>query len=587
MRDRIQLFADLWKNHRDKLPFLFGFSVLRGSVVMLIPLAMKWILDGIQGEISYPSLLLYAVALVLLGFLEFAIAYSLMRTRAWCNARIEWECRQTLFEQILRMGQRFLRRFPSGDLITRMTDDIQEKLSWFLCSGIFRTVESLCVIVACISLMIAINPWLTLFTAGWLPLLIGAFMLISSVLDERYARLQEGISKVNNAIESCFSAIRVVKAFGQEDAQTEAFRRIADDRRYWEIETVKAQAMITALYANVWQFGVIGVLLAGGSMVINDQITLGELVAFDAYVIFLVFPMYDIGNFFVKGRQAMVSLDRQIEVRTVAPEVQEEADGKTALPTATRIALEHVSVIEGGQAILNDVSLTLEPGERVAFVGKVGSGKSTLLALIPRLMDPDKGRLLFGGTPYGEFSLKALRGAMGYVPQEATLFTGTVAENIAFGRPGIDRETIEWAAGVSQLMADITELPQGFETVVGPKGITLSGGQKQRVSLARALAAKPRALVLDDCTSALDAETEAALWRELEQACPGMTVLLTTHRAATLQECDRVVVLDRGRLADAGRHSELLSRNAIYDELYGASLAPRWGLLLSPGAAGT
>jgi len=356
------------------------------------------------------------------------------------------------------------------------------------------------------------------------------------------------------------------------------------------------QAILESLWGYVWQVGIVVVLLAGGFYVIGGKLSIGEFIAFDSYVLMLIYPMFDVGNFLVRGMRASASIDRLMELENHAPMIPPDEpapDTRVAAAGAAAVGLSrdvraHVprgrdgSHVEGriefedvsfgfagfGDGILHDVSFCADPGERVALVGRVGSGKSWAVRMIPRLVDPTSGRITVDGIDLKDYDLHSIRQRIGYVPQEPLLFSDTIENNIKFDREGIDDETVAWALEVSQLTQDLAALPKGLKTRIGVRGMSISGGQKQRLALARALAGKPRILILDDCTSALDAKTETALWDRLHQVMPDLTCFIITHRPATLELADKVIVLDEGRVVETGTHGGLLEQEGLYFKLY-------------------
>jgi ATP-binding cassette subfamily B protein len=371
-------------------------------------------------------------------------------------------------------------------------------------------------------------------------------------------------------MEACFSGIRVVKAYRREEAQRKGFHEVLDRRRRAEIDAVKVGTIIESMYGYIWQFGVIIVLLVGGKMVMDGTLSIGTLVAFDAYVFLLVFPMYDIGSFFVQGKRAGVSIRRLVEMESVRPEVEETTAPKAVPRALGALRFENVSLSfsRGGARVLDGVSFEARPGELVALVGKVGSGKSSVVNLVPRLFDPTEGEIFVDGVSTRELRLEDLRSLIGYVPQEPLLFSDSIANNIRFHRDGITQEDILRASEVARLKGEVEQFPEGFDTRIGQRGATISGGQKQRVALARALAGKPKILILDDCTASLDAETEAALWKGLHEVFPHCTTLVISHRAATLERADLILVFDQGKIVERGTHSELVSKRGVYHTLY-------------------
>jgi ATP-binding cassette, subfamily B, multidrug efflux pump len=569
------------------IPRLVGFTI---DYLKTGKVAEHWLatwLVGTGGRFGLSPAASFAAGFIALGVIGAAIYAYFQSWRAWMNVRLEWLFRQDAFDRITAKGPDFFNRFRTGDLITRLTDDVAEKLSWFACSGIWRLYEALLGVAFVLVMMVSIDPGLTLWTAGPLPLLIVIFFVSSSALDRRYDRLQKRISRVSDVMEACFSGVRVVKAYVREPAQEAKFAAAARERRGAEIASVKVGAVVDSLYNYIWQFGVVIVLLAGGHKVLRSGLSIGDMAAFIYYVVWLVFPMFDIGQFLVKSRQSAVSINRLIELEAMPPMVADEgglamgearaagdagvaADGAALEDLAGALRFEQVGFAFPGseRKILDDVSFEIEPGQTVAVVGRVGAGKSWLVNLVPRLVDPSEGRVTLDGRDLRAYKLADLRRCIGFVPQEPVLFSDTVRNNILFGRDGIPEERLAWALEVAQLRDEVAGFPQGIDTPVGTRGMSISGGQKQRLSLARALVGQPKILILDDCTSALDSRTEAALWERLHAVMPGMTAILITHRPDTLQRADRIFVLAEGRLVECGHHTELIERAGEYARIY-------------------
>jgi ATP-binding cassette subfamily B protein len=321
----------------------------------------------------------------------------------------------------------------------------------------------------------------------------------------------------------------------------------------------------------IWQLGIVIVLLAGGYYVINGRLSIGEFIAFDSYVLLLIYPMFDAGNFLVRGLRATVSINRLIELEEHQPMIDPiQAEQGIRPDPKGRVRFDHVSFRFPGQDadILKDVTFEVEPGRRVSLVGRVGSGKSWAVRMIPRLVDPTEGSISIDGIDLRDYDIHSLRRCIGYVPQEPLLFSDTIENNIRFGRDDVDDETLDWAIEVSQLREEIDGFPKGLQTRIGVRGMAISGGQKQRLALARALVGGPKILILDDCTSALDARTEAALWDRLHEVMPQLTCFIISHRPATLELCDNILVLDNGHVIEEGSHAELTRLNGLYHRLY-------------------
>jgi ATP-binding cassette subfamily B multidrug efflux pump len=589
----VKWLFEIWRTKKRLAAFLVGMSILNAAVAVAYPFFLRSVIDSITRKDGFEAISRNVLILVALGFGNFLIYAFMMGTRAWTNLRLERDLRQRIFEHLIRLGRSFFQKFRTGDVVTRLTDDLstEMKLSWFACSGIFRTIEAICLITFGLVVMIRLNPTLTLAAVGPLPVLVIIFMATAAAVQDRYERLQKRISDVNDHMEACFSGIRVVKAYGREGAQQGVFHEVVERRRLAEIAAVKVGTIVQQMYGYIWQFGVVIVLLVGGKMVMDGKLSLGTLVAFDAYVLILVFPMYDIGTFFVQGKRAGVSIRRVTDIEDVEPEIKETpepvmlpspagrletgATSESAGVSGSEIAFQGVLRFEdvslsfaGGRRILDRVSFEVKPGAMVALVGRVGSGKSSVVNLIPRLVDPIEGRIMLDGVPLKELGLESLRRIIGYVPQEPLLFSDTILNNIRFHRDWIAEEDISRAARVARFSQDMEAFPDGLQTKIGQRGVTLSGGQKQRIALARALAGKPKILILDDCTASLDAQTETALWEGLHELIPSCITIVISHRAATLERADQILVFEKGAIVERGTHDELVQRRGVYHTLY-------------------
>lgn len=583
----------LWKFYRDfpkALIALLLLTPLHAYIFMAQPVLFGYFVNlHVKGEGSLPHYLSYLEAvphflgvepksgavllMLLLGVAIWLTYIPLQGMRALMNARLEWAFRQQAFAATTQMGPDFFNKFRTGDLVTRLTDDVAEKLSWFACSGIWRFYEALCLIGFGLYAMITLSATLTIFTAGVLPILVIVYIKVISLLDRRFEKLQKKISEVNNVMESCFSGIRVVKAYNRQSFWRRKFAEIMDNRRSAEVSAVRTWVGVYQLWMSVPHLGVVSLLVAGGYyVVVSHTINSGEFAAFEGLVWLLTFPMFSIGDFVVRGRQAAVSVGRLMEVETHPPMVRDgERNGKVV--DFDGIRFDNVSFTFAGvdRNLVDSVNLEIAKGETIALVGKVGSGKSWLVNMLTRLVDPTEGNIYLGKRNLTEIPLASYRDVIGYVPQEPVLFSGTIAENVRFGNEGAAEERIGQVVELSQLNDLIAGSAKGLETRIGTRGINISGGEKQRLSIARALVRDPKILLLDDCTSALDASTEEKLWDELHEVMPEMTCFVVTHRTKTLKRADRIVLFEDGRILDTGTHEELVARSEQYRELYSRS----------------
>lgn len=599
LRAQIDWLLGHWQPYRRDVPLLLFLTFANAAVLVAYPYLLKRIVDAVSDSVSMSVLLTAVFLLLLVGGLRFCIYTVLQTLRTKLNMQLEFTVRVRAFEHLLQKGPAFFSRFRTGDVVTRLMDDVNDKLSWFMCSGIFRVVEAGAIVVFGLAMMISISPELTLYAAGPLPILVALFMITASKLHERYEAVQSSISQLNDSLESCFSGIRVVKSFAAEPVQKLRVEDAIDKQKQAEIRAVRWQTVIDSLYGNVWQLAVVGVLLAGGSMAMQEEITLGDVIAFDAYVLLLVWPMFDIGQFLVRGRLSAVSIDRIAELemapleliegtptavvsrRPGAPDVDDFPSPASGGASQT-IEFQDVSYRYPGadRDAVSGLSFTAQPGSITAIVGAIGAGKSTVLALVPRLLDPTHGRITVNGRPLDQLDLVAHRQRLGYVPQDPILLSGTIEENIRFGRDWVTEEQFFRAVEVAQLEADLAMMPDGIQTVVGSRGVRLSGGQKQRVAVARALAGEPSLLLLDDCTASLDTKTEQRLWERLFHVFPDCTILLVSHRPATLARARQIVLLEQGCMAEKGSFSQVHQPGTLFYDLY-----TRWELAELTGDA--
>ncbi len=589
MFKKIKWLAGFYRPFPGALVILLLLTPIHAAVFMVQPIILKYIFDLVEeGQATLPSHLQFLLAAsrylelgeiagaalmwFIFGAVLLVLYIFLQGTRAWMNIRLEWAFRQQAFNAATGKGPDFFNKFRTGDLLTRMTDDVAEKLSWFACSGIWRFFEALCLVAFGLVMMVSLNPKLTLYTAAPLPLLVIIFMKTASLLQTRFDRLQKKISALNNVIESCFSGIRVVKAYNRQRMWRGKFADSIGERRNAEIDAVKSWAMIESLYWYVPQLGIIAVLLAGGYMAIYGDVTIGDFVAFESYVFFLVFPMFDIGHFLVKGRQSAVSIGRLMEIEKYPPMVPENGKKNGKVEFAA-INFNRVSFKfdDGDRELVNGIEFRAGKGETIALVGKVGSGKSWVINLLTRLADPTDGDIRLDNRPLIEIPLESYRAIMGYVPQEPILFSGTIEENIRFGNGDLDADRLNQVIKLAQLDSLIENSADGVKTKIGVRGLNVSGGEKQRISIARALVRDPRILLLDDCTSALDADTEERLWDSLEKVMPEMTCFIVTHRPKTLRRASQILLFDEGRIIARGTHDDLLTSSEVYCELYSRS----------------
>ncbi len=577
-RPGLRLVLDFWKEHKALAVLLVAGTALATAISLAFPYVLRFIIDGIRRPATLPELVRYVLLLAGLGLMRSVAESVLPWARGRVNERYQWVVRTRVFRRILDKGHSFAVRFPTGDVMERLDHDLGE-LSWFACSGIFRAVSAMFMVGFALVIMISMSPLLTLAAVVPVAVAVIVWMRLGPLVFSRYMEWRQKIAKTNNLIQSSFTGVRLVKSYTMEERLQRRFRNGLDERVAASVRTTRVESRISVFYMAVSELGILVVLWLGGLLVIRHHLTLGEFVAFNGYVMMLVGPMFDIGNLFVIGRRAQAGAERVGELESHPVEVARRRGRLAAdLPMPEGdLRLEGVTFsyqgsTQSGGAVsvrpaLRNVTMEFPAGSRIGIAGTVGSGKSTLFRLLFRLADPQQGRVTLGGADIRNLDLDAYRALFGYAPQEPALFSETLRENIAFGRPADDAE-LNRVISLAQLSDDMKDLAAGLSEKLGERGARLSGGQKERVAIARALVGRPRVLVFDDAFSALDAETERKLVDRLTSEFRGATLIVVSHRLSVLATCDRIYVLDAGEVKEQGTHEELLARAGLYWKLY-------------------
>jgi ABC-type multidrug transport system fused ATPase/permease subunit len=481
---------------------------------------------------------------------------------------VEFDLRQSLYNHLQRLELGFFDSQQTGQLMSRATVDLQA-IRFFLGYGLIFFSQSLLTVVLAGIVMFVINPWLALLALAPAPLVILTAVRFTRQSRPAMQEVQQRMAELTAEAEENVTGIRVVKAFAQEDHQFTRFQGSVTRLFDQSIKSTRIQAFFSPLIGALPQLGTAAVLLAGGVAVINGSLDLGEFTAFYTYMIILASPMRMVGMALGMGQRAIAAGNRLFEVLDRDPEIT-SPEAAPALPSGDgRIVLDGVSLRYSAETpeALREINLTVEGGSRVALVGPSGSGKTSLVSLIARLYDPTEGQISIDGADLRTVDVNSLRSETAYVSEDSFLFGDTVAANIAYAQADASSEQVERAAKLAQAHQFILDLPDGYETVVGERGLTLSGGQRQRVAIARAILADPRVLILDDATSSLDATTERRIRSGLDQAMQGRTTFVIGHRLSTISLADRIVLMEAGRIADSGSHGELLERSDLYRQL--------------------
>jgi ATP-binding cassette subfamily B protein len=487
---------------------------------------------------------------------------------------IEYDLRNDFFAHLQRLPLSYFQARRTGDLMSRATNDLNA-VRMMIGPAVMYSASTLLTFVVGIILMLSIDAKLTLIALIPLPFVSVSVKYFGSAIHRRFEHIQAQLAEVSAVVQETLSGVRVVRAYCQEPAETQRFRRANLEYLERNRGLIRLQGMFFPSMSFFLGLGSLLVLWLGSREVIRHRLTLGEFVAFNAYLVMLSWPMIAFGWVTNMLQRGMASWKRMLEVLDVVPEIRDSAAAAPRPVAQIRgvIEVRDLTFAYDGTVVLEHVSLTIPAGQTAALVGVTGSGKSTLINLLPRLHDPPPGTVFIDGVDVREMPLSVLRGVIGFVPQEPFLFSDTIAENIAFGAPADVDSTrrlaeIQRAAAVARLDKDIADFPAGYDTTVGERGITLSGGQKQRTALARAVMIDPRILILDDALSAVDTYTEEEILSRLRGVMRQRTSIIVSHRISTVREADQIFVLDNGRIVQRGSHAELVAREGLYAELY-------------------
>jgi subfamily B ATP-binding cassette protein MsbA len=535
-------------------------------------MVVRYLLDAAFIEKSRATLDRVAVGLIVLFTIQALLNYAQTYLLSAVGERVVAGLRQELFGRLLTMPPGFFAERRTGELTSRLTTDIG-LLQGVLSHQIAEFSRQMLALVGGIILLTLMQPRLTLTALGVVPLVVGSALFFGRRLRRMTTSVQDKVADATASAEEAFSQIRTVQSFVQEPAE----RRRYAERIGESVRAALLRAQIRGVFFGVLTFstfvGIVIVLWQGGLLVLEGQLTPGELVQFLLYTITIAAAIGALASFFSSYQEAVGAAQRVFEILETEPGIK-DPPAPVALPSPARgnVSFDKVSFRYTSDSsaawTLQDIDLRCAPGEVVALVGPSGAGKTTLVSLLPRFWDPDRGRILIDGIDIRSLRLAELRSAIAIVPQDPALFSGTIRENIAYARPGASMEDVEAAARAAHAHEFVERLPDRYETVVGERGVKLSGGQRQRVAIARAILKDPLILILDEATSSLDTESEQLIEDALSRLLVGRTTLIIAHRLSTVRRADRLVVLDRGRIVEEGSHSELLGLGGLYARLY-------------------
>ena len=521
------------------------------------------------------QLWMYVAVIVAIGLVK----ALLMVGRRFISGRqalgVEFDMRNGLYAHLLRLSFGFYDRHQTGQLMSRATVDLQT-VRFFLGYGLIFFFQHILTIVGVTAVMLWLEWRLALISLAVTPLIVVLAYRYSHVSHPVLREVQQKMADVTTVAEEAIVGVHVVKAFAQEERQQALFERRSEAVFQQSLLANRQRALYVPVLSFVPLLAQAAVLLVGGRMVANGSLTLGTFIEFNLFVVMLIMPLRMLGMWIGQAQRATASGEWIFEILDEPEEIADVAGARELPPGDGRIRFEDVTFeYDEGRTVLEGIDLELEPGTTVALIGHTGSGKTSLASLVPRFYDVSGGRLLVDGADVRSVKLASLRRSIGIVAQDPFLFSATVRDNIAFGRADATDEEVEHAARLAQAHDFVEQLPEGYDTVIGERGITLSGGQRQRIAIARALVLQPRILIFDDATASVDATTEARIRLGLREAMRGRTTLIIAHRLSTIALADELVVLDGGRIAARGTHDDLIRTSPVYREIYEHGLLER------------
>ena len=567
----LKFAAPYWK--RYVLAFIFLLAI--SGLTLLQPMVIRWVVDGVLATEAYDLLIYGALAIFGVAALKGVIQYLQRFNMAYAGQKVVFDIRNTLYEHLQQLSYSFYDQTQTGQIMSRVTSDV-DAAQRFLSNGAIQIVSNVVSFFATLILMLSLNWRLTLISMVTVPVLAWRVGVYATKVRPMFAQIQQQLAVVNTRIQENIAGQRVVKAFARKQYEMDKFEKDNMELLQRSIRAERLSAINWSLMRLLTEMSLAIILWYGGRQVISSELTLGTLMSFNMLLGQLLGPIRMLGWQVSMVQRTIASGERIFEILDTQADVRDKPGAKPIGEIEGRVTFENVSfAYDGVNMVLNNINLDVSPGETVAILGGTGSGKTTLINLIPRFYDVTEGKILIDGVDIRDVTIESLRRQIGIVTQETFLFSASLRDNIAYGKPEATDEEIVEAAKAAHIHDFIMSLPNGYDTLIGERGVGLSGGQKQRVAIARALLMDAKILLLDESTSSVDVETEMQIQQAFSRLLKDRTAFIIAQRLSTVRDADRVIVLDNGRIVEEGTHEELLQLGGIYTAIYNLQFRPQ------------